>query len=144
MKLTEKQKRFADYYIETANATESAIKAGYSKRTAKEIGCQNLTKLNVKEYIACRNKEIESTRIADIKEVKEFWTNTMRNKNLDLRDRLKASEYIAKTNGAFLERIEHSGELKQNINVKHDLSKLSVEELKVLETIIVKSTTDTE
>ena len=45
-KLTEKQKRFIDYYIETANATESAKRAGYSSKTAKNIGAENLTKLN--------------------------------------------------------------------------------------------------
>lgn len=45
MKLTEKQKKFADYYIELGNATQAAIKAGYSKKTANRIGlktCQNL------------------------------------------------------------------------------------------------------
>ncbi len=43
MKLTEKQKRFADYYIELGNATEAARKAGYSSKTAKSIGQENLT-----------------------------------------------------------------------------------------------------
>ena len=40
-KLTPKQQAFADYYIELGNATESALKAGYSKRTAKETGYEN-------------------------------------------------------------------------------------------------------
>ena len=42
--LSEKQKRFADYYVELGDATQAAIKAGYSKRSAKTIGCENLTK----------------------------------------------------------------------------------------------------
>ena len=46
-KLTEKQKRFIDYYVETANATESAKRAGYSSKTAKNIGAENLTKLTI-------------------------------------------------------------------------------------------------
>lgn len=43
MKLTEKQKRFADEYIKSGNATQAAIKAGYSKRTANRIGPENLS-----------------------------------------------------------------------------------------------------
>ena len=49
--LTVKQKRFADAYIELGNGTEAAIKAGYSVKTAKEIGSENLTKPNIKRYI---------------------------------------------------------------------------------------------
>ncbi len=51
MKLTPKQKAFADYYIQTGNATEAAIKAGYSKKTARFIGNENLTKLTSKTIL---------------------------------------------------------------------------------------------
>jgi len=51
-KLTDKQKRFCEEYVIDWNATRSAIAAGYSENTAKEIGCQNLTKVNIAEYIA--------------------------------------------------------------------------------------------
>lgn len=108
-KLTKKQKRFCDYYIENPNATQAAIKAGYSKDSAKAIGHENLTKPYLAKYINDRNKQLEDARIADMKEVKEFWTNTMRAPKIDHKDRLKASEYLAKTNGAFLDRVEHSG-----------------------------------
>ena len=43
MRMTEKQKRFCDFYIETGNAKEAAIRAGYSEKTAKQIGQENLT-----------------------------------------------------------------------------------------------------
>lgn len=66
-KLTPKQKAFADYYIETGNATEAAIKAGYSEKTAKVTGYENLTKPYLKSYIDKRMKELESARIADAK-----------------------------------------------------------------------------
>lgn len=135
MKLTEKQKRFADYYIESANATEAAKKAGYKQPHVQ--GSQNLEKLSVRNYIEERNKQLEDIRIADMKEVKEFWSNTMRNIQNELKDRLKASEYIAKTNAAFIEKREVSGETTHNINT--DLSKLSVEELKQIESILSKA-----
>lgn len=98
MKLTEKQKKFCDYYIQTCNATESAIKAGYSKKTAKVIGAENLTKPYIRDYIEERNKILESKRIANAKEIQEFWTRTVRGEeeDADFKDRLKASELIFK------------------------------------------------
>jgi len=118
-KLTPKQQAFADYYIETGNATQAAIKAGYSKKTARVIGQENLLKPAIKKYVEERNKEIKSKRIADMKEVKEFWTSMVRNNKLEPKDRLKASEYIAKTNGAFLEKVEHTGDMDLNIVIDY-------------------------
>ncbi len=125
MKLTPKQRAFCDYYIETGNATESAIRAGYSKKTAKETGYENLTKPHILNYIKERNKEIESARIANMKEVKEFWTEILRSGEIEVKDRLKASEYIAKTNGAFLDKVEHSG----NMSVNNPFEGLTTEQL---------------
>ena len=56
-KLTTKQKKWADEYIKTGNATQSAINAGYSEKTAKQIGTENLAKPVLKAYIA---KQLES------------------------------------------------------------------------------------
>ena len=55
MKLTSKQQRFCDEYLVDLNATQAAIRAGYSKKTAKQIAQQNLTKLDIQEYIKKRN-----------------------------------------------------------------------------------------
>ncbi len=81
-KLTVKQKAFCDYYIQCSNATEAAIKAGYSKKTAKEIGSINLTKANIKAYINERMAKIESNRIADAKEVMEYLTSVLRGESV--------------------------------------------------------------
>jgi len=51
-KLTEKQQRFIDEYLIDLNATQAAIRAGYSVKTAKDIGCQNLAKLNIQQAIS--------------------------------------------------------------------------------------------
>jgi len=50
-KLTAKQKRFIEEYLIDLNATQASIRAGYSPETAKEIGCENLTKPNIKNEI---------------------------------------------------------------------------------------------
>lgn len=57
-KLTLKQEKFIDYYIESGNATEAAIKAGYNKKNARVIAAQNLSKLNIKKVIEEKRKEL--------------------------------------------------------------------------------------
>lgn len=78
MALTEKQKRFCDEYLIDLNATQAAIRAGYSEKTAKQIGQQNLTKLDLREYIDKRLAEKEAELIADQDEVLKYLTATMR------------------------------------------------------------------
>lgn len=59
-KLTDKQQKFVDEYLIDLNATQAAIRAGYSVKTADVIGCENLTKPNIQqviaEYMAARSK----------------------------------------------------------------------------------------
>lgn len=126
MKLNTRQKAFCEYYVATGNATESAIKAGYSEKTARSIGQRLLTNVDIQNYIKKLNIEIENNRIANIKEVKEFWTEILRDDEAKIQDRLKASEYIAKTNGAFLDKVELKGEVKTN----NPFSGLTTDELK--------------
>ena len=58
-KLTPKQRKFADQYILTGNARQSAIKAGYSEKTASEIASENLNKPNIVEYIEKQLTELD-------------------------------------------------------------------------------------
>ncbi len=115
-KLTEKQKRFIDYYIETANATESAKRAGYSSKTAKNIGAENLTKLNY--FIQERLQQLENNRIASQEEVLQYLTKVMRGEEKDqfgldasLQDRTKCAELLGKRYGTFKEKIEVAGNI---------------------------------
>lgn len=145
MKLTAKQQRFAEEYVKLGNATQSYINAGYSA-TSRDVAEANARKLlgnnsAIADYIKELNDKLVGSQIADMEEVKQFWTNTLRSKENDLKDRLKASEFIAKTNAAFIEKQVVTGEMKQSVT--HDLSKLSVEELKNIENILSK-TADTE
>ena len=78
MTMTEKQKKFCDYFIETGNATKAAVFAGYSEKTAGVTGAQKLTKPNIKSYIDKRLKQLEDERIADAAEVMKFLTSVMR------------------------------------------------------------------
>jgi phage terminase small subunit len=132
MKLTEKQKRFADYYIETGNITEAAVKAGYSKKTARVIGQENLLKPAVKGYIDEKLEAMQDERTASTKEVLEFLTKSMRGeikeevvvvegtgdgtseartvkKQIGLRDRIKSAELLGKRYRLFTDKVEVEG-----------------------------------
>lgn len=77
-KLTIKQHKFCDEYIKSGNATDAATKAGYSPKTAKAIGQENLTKPYLKAYIEKRLKQLESEKIAGAREVLEYLSSVMR------------------------------------------------------------------
>ena len=74
IKLTLKQKKFADEYIISGNAYQSAIKAGYSENYANKNINKLLGKVGIKNYIKERLKEIDDKKIADQKEVLERLT----------------------------------------------------------------------
>lgn len=78
MKLTEKQKRFIDYYIETGNATESARRAGYSEKYINTNASKLLQNTTIKAAITARLKALEDKRIAKADEVMQFLTSTLR------------------------------------------------------------------
>lgn len=125
-KLTPKQKAFADYYIETGNATEAAIKAGYNKKTARQIGSMNLTKVDIKQYIEERLSKIEDERIAKGEEVLQYLTKVMRGEEKDqfgldasLQDRTKAAELLGKRYRLFVENVKLEG--VQQVQIVDDI-----------------------
>ena len=81
--MTEKQKRFCDEYLTDLNATQAAIRAGYSKKTAYSIGEENLRKPEIKEYIEKRMAEKESQLIANQDEVMRYLTAVMRREKME-------------------------------------------------------------
>jgi phage terminase small subunit len=78
MKLTEKQKRFADYYIETGNGAEAARQAGYQGKNHDNIATENLRKLAIRSYIDERIAEKDKERIASQDEILETLTKILR------------------------------------------------------------------
>ena len=77
-KMTAKQMRFCDEYLIDLNATQAAIRAGYSKKNATVIGAENLTKPYIREYIDKRMAEKEAALVADQNEVMKYLTSVMR------------------------------------------------------------------
>lgn len=90
--MTPKQKKFCDEYIKSGNAKQSAIKAGYSPKTAKSIGQENLTKPDLKVYIDERLKELSDHKILSAAEVLEYLSRVVAGKE---------TEYVATSKGIF-------------------------------------------
>ena len=111
-KLTARQRRFVEVY--TGNATEAALAAGYSPKTAHSIGAENLKKPEIMKAIRAREGKRMSKAIATREQRQQFWTDTMNDDGQGMRDRLKASELLGKSEGDFLERLEHSGNVGPN------------------------------
>lgn len=78
MDLTPKQKAFVDEFLKCGNATEAAKKAGYSERSARQMGAENLSKPSISEYIQERQKQIDNERIASITEIQQFYSSVLR------------------------------------------------------------------
>lgn len=131
-KLTQKQQRFVDEYIISGNATQAAIKAGYSKKTAKQMGTENLAKPIIKAELDRRNAEIKSAKTADMQEVMEYLASVMRgeqtesvatakgiydNVPVSAKDRIKAAELIGKRHGAWTDKKEISGNMNIDIGM---------------------------
>ena len=129
IKLTLKQKRFADEYIISGNATDAAKKAGYSEKTANRIATENLSKPVIKLYIDQRIKELDDKKIAKQEEVLQYLTSVLRGesksaivvvegcgdgyseartvkKTPDEKERLKAAELLGKRYRIFSEKSE--------------------------------------
>ena len=144
MKLTLKQQRFADEYIISGNATDAAIKAGYSKKTANRIATENLSKLVIQTYIDEKLKELSDKKIADQQEVLAYLTSVLRGetqseivvvegqgegvsrakpmqKAPDEKERLKAAELLGKRMGLFKDKIDVTANVPVIISGGDDL-----------------------
>lgn len=119
-----RQKRFCDEYLIDCNATQAAIRAGYSPKTAKVTGAKMLTNANLKAYIDEQLERIHNEKIADAQEVLEYLTAVMRGQHTEqtlqligdgvqkiadidvsAKERLKAAELIGKRYGMFKDNV---------------------------------------
>ena len=140
-KMTAKMQRFCDEYLIDLNATQAAIRAGYSKRTAYSIGVENLKKPEIKAYIDRRMAEKEAALIANQDEVLKYLTRVLRGESQaeivvvegtgdgsseartmqkapDEKERLKAAELLGKRYGLYTEKVEAEVDAELTINIK--------------------------
>lgn len=114
MKLTPKQKKFADEYIKTGNATQSAITAGYSEAYAKARSAEMSVNVGIKSYIEERMAEIKSKRIMDIEEAVEILTSIARGEE---------KETVVVATPVSVEKVEKEADLKTRISALKEILK---------------------
>ena len=136
IKLTEKQKLFCLEYIVDLNATQAAIRAGYSEKTASVIANETLRKPYIQEHIAKLVKNKRKSTIASADEVLEYLTRVVRNeeteeirakdgdelidcKTAKLSDRTKAAELLAKRYALLTEKIDSKVDGEFKISVEY-------------------------
>lgn len=107
-RLTDKQRRFVDEYLIDLNATQAAIRAGYSRKTAYSIGQENLTKPEIQEAIQVENdKRSGRTQITQdyvlqkLKEIADKPASDSQYSDLKYSSKLKALELLGKHLGTF-------------------------------------------
>lgn len=137
-KLNEKQKAFANYYIESLNAYESAIRAGYSEAYAKSQSYKLLENVGIKSYIDERMESKDNYRIASQDEILQILTDIARGiteeevvqfsqlgeelrttRKPTIKDRMKASELLGKRYRMFTDKTEL--EIKEPITIIDDI-----------------------
>ena len=129
--MTEKQKRFCDEYLACLNAKQAAIKAGYSKKTAAQMGQENLNKPYLREYIDEQLARYEESLIVSREELLRYMSSVVRGESKaqivmtvgtgdgvsevvhvmkapDEKERLKAAELLGRAYGIFNDRLNIS------------------------------------
>ena len=123
-----RKKKICDEYLISGNATDAAIKAGYSPKTAKSIGQRLLTFVDLKQYIETELEKLHSAKIADAQEVLEYLTAVMRGQHTEqvlklvgdgiqtvtdidvsAKERIKAAELIGKRYALFSDKMDLGG-----------------------------------
>ena len=125
--ITTKQQRFISEYLKDCNATQAAVRAGYSEKSAYSIGQRLLKNDEVRQAVEAEMDRIRTENTADAQEVVEYLTSVMRGvesetvpifvgegvqelieKPVGVKDKIKAAELLAKRYGLLTDRTELS------------------------------------
>ena len=134
--LTEKERIFADEYIKTTNATQSAIKAGYAENSASVTGSKILRKPKVRQYIDAVMNERSKNTIATADEVLEYLTRVMCGEEKDafgldvsVADRTKAAELLGKRHMLFTDKVKLDAEIEIDISDRMKQARVKSDEV---------------
>jgi len=118
-RLTLKQQDFIEFYA--GNATEAARAAGY--KNPRRAGNRLLTNVDIQNAVQARHEQDpkRTQKIANREERQTYWSKIMRDEKQSMKDRLRASELLGKSEGDFITRLEHTGEDGGPLQLKHEL-----------------------
>lgn len=112
--VTERQKKFAEYYAQCGNAAQSAIQAGYSKKYANTNASKLLQNTTITEYIKQLTEDAQTARIMTARERQAILSDIAKNKQNELSDRIRAIDTLNKMTGEYTQKVSIDG----NVGVK--------------------------
>ena len=141
-KMTARQRRFCQEYLIDLNATQAAIRAGYSKKNAQNIASENLAKPMIRKYIDAQMAKKDSELIASQDEVLRYLTSVLRGESVGTeivvegtgdgcseartmqkepseKDRLKAAELLGKRYSLFTDKVDLNADATLTITVDY-------------------------
>ena len=134
--LTDKQLLFATEYIKTANATQAALKAGYSENSARQQGSRLLSNANVSQYIQQHMEQKNNNTIATADEVLQYLTRVMNGEEKDafgldvsVNDRTKAAELLGKRHMLFTDKVKLDAEIEIDISDRMKQARVKSDEV---------------
>ena len=122
-KLNARQKKFAEYYAQSGNTVQSAIKAGYSEKYANADACKILENPRVSEYIKELTAKAQQDRIITAVERQAILSDIAKSDEELTSDRIRAIDTLNKMTGEYLNKVEVSGTLKAEQSKLDDLIK---------------------
>lgn len=114
--LNDKQKAFCREYVKDFNATQAAVRSGYSEKTANRIASRMLSKVDIQKYIEQLKQDLTKDTKVTVEWIAEQLTDIAIQSEKDS-DRIKALELLGKYKAMFTEKqkVEHSGAMIQRI-----------------------------
>ncbi len=122
-KLNLRQRKFAEYYAQSGNTVQSAIKAGYSENYANANACKLLENVRVSQYIYELTEKAKDERILTAKDRQVLLSDIAKDEENEPSDRIKAVDTLNKMTGEYLQKIEVNGSLKAEISKLDELVK---------------------
>ncbi len=110
-KLNIRQRKFAEYYVQSGNAADSAIRAGYSEKYAAQNTDKLLKNTNISDYIKELTEKAKDERIMTAKDRQVLLSDIARNSENEIADRIRAVDTLNKMTGEYLSKLEISGGL---------------------------------
>ncbi len=109
--MTERQKKFAEYYAQCGNAAQSAIQAGYSKKYANTNASKLLQNTTITEYIKQLTEAAQTARIMTARERQAILSDIAKDKQNELSDRIRAIDTLNKMTGEYTQKVSIDGDV---------------------------------
>ncbi len=115
-KLNERQRKFAEFYVQNGNAAESAKKAGYSEKFAAQNANKLLKNTNVSKYIKQLSDKIEDECILNAKDRQIILSKIAKDDMNEPSDRIKSIDVLNKMSGEYLQKVDITNRIETEKN----------------------------